>query len=259
MPNRIHRLWPVEYWQNKKRQFMAGSSGNIIRACSLCLLATIFIISVAAGVYTSRPSQEARHIPLRPMPARQIMPAKVAPDEPSVNANTPVPVKPGEQAEKTAQAKGEAQVSVQAQEVKQAEKIQHTPSKTFAPQNWPVSGAVIHEFGWQQHPLFKDWRFHTGIDLQVESGQPVASAISGIVTDVEESPKTGLTVKIASGPWLVHHGTLSSVLVKAGDKVEAGQTLGKAGQSAQEPYPHVHLTIEKDGKFINPGEVLPSR
>lgn len=216
---------------------MAGSSGaNILRAWGLGLLAALFVVSVAAGVYTARPQQEARHIPLRPMPEEQILPAKVAPEEPIANVNKAIPVKPQAPVKEPAPA-----------------------DKAYEPQIWPVNGVVSHEFGWQQHPVFKDWRFHTGIDLPAEIGQTVLAAISGNVTGVEQNPKTGLTVKIASGPWIVHHGSLASAAVKTGDKVTAGQTIGTAGEASQEPYPHVHLAIEKNGKFINPVEVLPRR
>ena len=43
-----------------------------------------------------------------------------------------------------------------------------------------------------------------------------------------------------------------SVSVKAGQAVSAGQKLGSVGFSGQAAFPHVHLTIRKDGKALDP-------
>lgn len=230
MPNRIsQKLWPVEYWQNKKRQFLAGSNGRSIwYPFGLGILALVFAFTVAAGVITARPHEQAKHIPLKPIQEEHRLPIKVS--ERALIVEKPAIVR------------------------KQEPVIEQA-----YPAVWPLTGRVSHAFGWQQHPALKDWRFHTGVDLSGEIGQPVTSAISGLVQQVNRDAKTGLTVVITSGPWTVYHGSLSSSSVKAGEKVAEGQTIGQAGTAFQEPYPHVHLAIEKNGKYIDPVEVLPER
>lgn len=233
--NHPPRLWPVEYWQNKKKQFMAGSiSGRRIwLASGLGGIAVLFAVTVAAGILTARPYEQARHIPLRPLPEDQLLPQQLtAEKEPSTTANKAV-VKNPKQMDKLVAASG--------------------------PEVWPATGEIVHGFGWQQHPVFQDWRYHTGIDLACAQGQPVTAAISGEVAEVRQDPKTGLTVIIGNGPWLVHHGSLAAAIVRRGEKVLAGQQIGGAGTSFQEPYPHLHLAIEKDGKYLNPQDVLPGQ
>jgi murein DD-endopeptidase MepM/ murein hydrolase activator NlpD len=236
MLNRIsQRLWPIEYWQNKKKQFMAGglNERRIWLASGLAGLALLFTVTVAAGILTARPYEQVRQIPLGSLsegqPLRQRDPSEAA-TKPIVQRNAVTANSPSSE-----------------------------PVVPSQPNAWPASGAINHEFGWQQHPVLKDWRYHTGVDLAAEAGQPVTAALSGKVSELRQDARTGLTVIVSAGSWTVHHGSLATAAVKPGDQVVAGQTIGTAGESFQEPYPHVHLAIEKSGKFVNPIEVLPSR
>jgi hypothetical protein len=43
-----------------------------------------------------------------------------------------------------------------------------------------------------------------------------------------------------------------SVTVKTGDKIDRGAKLGEAGYSGMAAFPHVHLTVRKDGKSVDP-------
>lgn len=56
------------------------------------------------------------------------------------------------------------------------------------------------------------------------------------------------------GGWQTQYCHLrqGSVKVKAGDRVEAGSPLGLVGLSGKTEFPHVHLTVRKDGKAIDP-------
>ena len=48
------------------------------------------------------------------------------------------------------------------------------------------------------------------------------------------------------------HLKQGSVLVKSGEDVSAGQELGFVGQSGKAAFPHVHLSVRKDGKVVDP-------
>jgi murein DD-endopeptidase MepM/ murein hydrolase activator NlpD len=236
MPNMSQVLWPIKYWKNKKRQFMAGGIGggrNVWVAFGMGLLAILFAFTATVGILTARPHEQAQHIPLRPIPEEQLFLASVPTSrEPSAIVNkvaTSHPVTPS------------APVSAR-------------------PDTWPLAGASIeHDFGWQKHPVLKDWRYHTGVDLTAAAGQPVVAALAGQVIAVRSDSKTGLTVVVTSTPWSVYHGSLAVATVKPGDTVTAGQTIGTVGTSFQEPYPHLHLAIEKNGQYVDPSEVLPAR
>lgn len=238
MLNRISRkLWPIEYWQNKKKQFMAGglNERRIWMASGLAAVAVVFVATAVAGILTSKSYEQAQYIPLRPLPEVQL-PAQIDPIDPSKTATKPiVPSK----------ATDRPVASVQ-------------PEVPPHPSIWPGSGSLTLEFGWQQHPVMKDWIYHSGVDIATEVGQPVKATIGGKVTELRQDPRTGLTIVVATGSWTIHHGSLASATVKSGDTVNAGQTIGTSGESFHEPYPHIHLAIEKNGQFVNPVDVLPN-
>ena len=168
-------LWPVKYWQNKKRQFMAGmvDGGRTIWVASgLGLLAILFAFTVTAGILTARPHEQAQQIPLRPIAENQLF-----------SASDPQSREPSTVANKSVTPRKAPPVLAPAQ-----------------PDVWPLAGAVKHEFGWQQHPVLKDWRYHTGIDLTAEAGTPVVAALTGQVIAVRTDPKIGLTIIVASAP-----------------------------------------------------------
>ena len=51
------------------------------------------------------------------------------------------------------------------------------------------------------------------------------------------------------------HLRKGSVVVKAGDRVEIGSKLGLVGFSGEAAFPHVHLSVRKDGQKIDPFSV----
>ena len=48
------------------------------------------------------------------------------------------------------------------------------------------------------------------------------------------------------------HMALGSITVASGQQVTAGTVLGKVGLSGQTQFPHVHLSVRKDGEVIDP-------
>ncbi|WP_454265707.1 M23 family metallopeptidase [Rossellomorea marisflavi] len=49
---------------------------------------------------------------------------------------------------------------------------------------------------------------------------------------------------------------LASISVKAGQKVEQGQKIGVMGDTGQSTGVHLHIEVYKDGKMLNPLNVL---
>jgi murein DD-endopeptidase MepM/ murein hydrolase activator NlpD len=65
----------------------------------------------------------------------------------------------------------------------------------------------------------------------------------------------GNTVLIDNGNgWqtIYCHMREGSVRVKVGDRVETGQSLGLVGQSGAAEFPHLHLTVRHNGKWVDP-------
>jgi Peptidase family M23 len=54
------------------------------------------------------------------------------------------------------------------------------------------------------------------------------------------------------------HLRQGSVLVKPGERIAAGAKLGEVGYSGQAGFPHVHLTVRRDGKALDPFDGGPA-
>lgn len=120
----------------------------------------------------------------------------------------------------------------------------------------PLKGTVLLAYGWQLHPVYQDWRFHSGIDVAAQEGEKIKAVMGGRVEDINENPKTGLTVTVANKQYTCYYGSLSAVKVAKGDLVKAGDTLGTAGSCKAEPAVHLHFAVKKQGQFINPTEIF---
>jgi len=119
-----------------------------------------------------------------------------------------------------------------------------------------VKGQIKLNFGWQLHPLYNDWRYHTGIDVLGEEGQNVTAIQSGQVIEILRDNNSGLTVVVKNNEYKVYYGSLAKAAVAKGSYIDAGQEIGKMGSFAAEPYSHLHLAIKKGDEYIDPALVI---
>ncbi len=112
---------------------------------------------------------------------------------------------------------------------------------------------ISSRFGIRFHPILKIYRPHHGVDYSAPYGSPVHAVASGVVKVAGWMGGYGKTVIIKhSNGFETLYGHLSSIAVKAGQKVEQGQIIGKVGSTGLSTGPHLHFEVRKDGKLINP-------
>jgi hypothetical protein len=88
----------------------------------------------------------------------------------------------------------------------------------------------------------------------IRDGMPDIS-IRNIDRSLIEGKEAGNSVAIQHGNgWETQYSHLrkGSVLVQAGDHVEAGQVLGLVGLSGKTEFPHLHFSVRSHGKIIDP-------
>ena len=96
-------------------------------------------------------------------------------------------------------------------------------------------------------------RMHTGVDFPAPSGTPVLAARSGVVTVVDWIDGYGNVVAIAH-----EHGVstlyahLSAFLVRDGQRVSAGEPIGRVGSTGASSGPHLHFEVRIRGAAIDP-------
>ena len=147
-----------------------------------------------------------------------------------------------------------------AEENAQQQTVPVKPEKRLA----PVSGDLLTEYAEDTlcyNPTTRDWRTHRGIDIAAEAGTDVCAAADGTVYTVYEDETMGMTVVIRhEGGYTTTYSSLAEdVLVKAGDPVSAGQTIGKVGNTAlleNAIGDHLHFAVSCAEEFVDPAEFL---
>lgn len=108
-------------------------------------------------------------------------------------------------------------------------------------------------------------KHHTGVDFGASSGTPINVPLGGTVVSVTTSGAYGksILIKLKDGNYmrLAH---LSMMAVGKGDKLSAGQFVGRVGSTGASTGPHLHLEIMKSrnfaaGSFIDPIAYLNSK
>jgi murein DD-endopeptidase MepM/ murein hydrolase activator NlpD len=129
---------------------------------------------------------------------------------------------------------------------------------------WPEPKAQISQGFGPSHlalePSFGGYpHFHTGIDLVEPFGSAVYAADDGIVALVgSSSTGYGRYVVIAhSGGLDTLYGHLSTALVKVGQQVVQGQTIGLEGSTGNSTGPHLHFELRIKQQPIDPTPYLP--
>jgi peptidoglycan hydrolase FlgJ len=121
----------------------------------------------------------------------------------------------------------------------------------------PVESGISSDFGWRVDPIDGKTRFHQGVDFDVPSRTPVKSVMSGKVVSSGWEKGYGYMVEVkhADG-YTSRYGHNSRLLVREGDKVEAGTVIALSGSTGRSTGPHLHFEIRKGNVALNPVKVL---
>jgi murein DD-endopeptidase MepM/ murein hydrolase activator NlpD len=104
------------------------------------------------------------------------------------------------------------------------------------------------------------WRTHDAVDLAGEKGTRVLAVGDGTVAEVTNDALWGGVVRIdhPDGYASIYSGLVIGDKITTGTQVKAGQEIGTLGDIPAEisAETHLHFTLMKDGKAVDPGEVL---
>lgn len=113
-------------------------------------------------------------------------------------------------------------------------------------------------YGWRNSPFNAGARtFHGGIDMAVSQGTPIYAALDGTVTAVGYNATYGNYVIIThhSG-YKTLYGHMKTTACRKGNFVYTNTVIGYVGSTGMSTGPHLHFTVYKNGKTINPMTVL---
>lgn len=112
-------------------------------------------------------------------------------------------------------------------------------------------------FGYRIHPVYKDWRKHNGVDLGAPKGTPIIASRGGKITIATWNNSAGYYVKIDHGDGFASvYMHMTHYIVKKGDTVKAGQTIGYVGSTGTSTGNHLHFGIMYKGTYVNPAKYI---
>ncbi|MCK4930981.1 MAG: peptidoglycan DD-metalloendopeptidase family protein [Candidatus Aminicenantes bacterium] len=118
----------------------------------------------------------------------------------------------------------------------------------------PTKGYWASPFGWRDDPFTGKRTFHPGVDIATHNGNPVVATADGLVLSTQTDRIGGKTIKIShpNSGYVTIYCHLSKYMVKPGQRVKRGDTLGLVGKTGRARGPHVHYEVRLNGKRLNP-------
>jgi murein DD-endopeptidase MepM/ murein hydrolase activator NlpD len=120
----------------------------------------------------------------------------------------------------------------------------------------PAVGDVSSPYGMRTHPVTGAFKAHTGIDFGYGDGLAYAAA-EGTVEEVRFDSAYGNLITIAHGTGInTRYAHLAGTSVRPGERVSAGQVVGRIGATGLATGPHLHFEIQVNGRFQDPADWL---
>lgn len=120
----------------------------------------------------------------------------------------------------------------------------------------PVDGARLSSvFGRRTHPVYGNVRMHTGVDFAAAQGTPVKATAPGRVSFIGRRGGYGRVVEISHGSdTMTRYAHLSAVPegLSRGQRVAAGDLIGRVGATGTATGPNLHYEVLVDGRPTDP-------
>jgi septal ring factor EnvC (AmiA/AmiB activator) len=118
---------------------------------------------------------------------------------------------------------------------------------------WPADGDVMARFGRQKHPQFNTYVHRKGIDIRAPEGSGIRAVMAGTVAFADWLKGYGLVVILdhANGFFSLY-AHASALVVKSGDRVQAGQTIGTTGDTGMTNDNTLYFELREGAEPVDP-------
>ena len=118
---------------------------------------------------------------------------------------------------------------------------------------WPLYGEITSEYGWRIHPITGDSRYHSGMDIGGDYGDPIVAAAAGTVIYSGWISGYGYAVIIDHGGGIsTLYGHNEALAVGEGQTVSQGQVIAYCGSTGNSTGPHCHFEVRVNGEPTDP-------
>lgn len=117
----------------------------------------------------------------------------------------------------------------------------------------PVQGKIISAYGPKLDGLHND-----GINIKAPSGTPVRAAENGTIVFAGSELKGygNLVIIRHADKFMTAYAHMQKILVKRGETVKAGQSIGTVGETGGVDSPQLHFEIRKGSDALDPQKYL---
>jgi murein DD-endopeptidase MepM/ murein hydrolase activator NlpD len=120
-----------------------------------------------------------------------------------------------------------------------------------------VEERITSPFGTRSRAGGRGSAFHEGVDIKTRPGEPVRAAAAGTVSFAGRQRGYGNVVIVDHGSgFTTRYAHLFYAAVRRGDRVGAGETIGRAGKRGTATGTHLHFEIRYRGKPLDPMRYL---
>ena len=115
----------------------------------------------------------------------------------------------------------------------------------------PVPGNITSHYGYRRY------RFHSGTDIDLITGDSVRAAFDGMVRFTNYEGGYGNVVVLRHGNGLeTFYAHLSKILVDSNTLVKAGEIIGLGGNTGRSSGSHLHFEVQYLGKAFNSESII---
>ena len=128
---------------------------------------------------------------------------------------------------------------------------------------WPASGATLIGYSMDQtvyFPTLEQYKYNPAIIIGGQVGEEIGAAAPGIVSNIEQTAQTGVTVTLDMGNgYTAVYGQLKEVPLQIGDYVGAGELIGYVSEPTKYysmEGANLYFEVQKDGAPVNPVDFM---
>lgn len=118
---------------------------------------------------------------------------------------------------------------------------------------WPTTGTMVSTFGRQEHARYRTMIFNHGIEIRAPEKQKIASVFEGVVLYADWFKGYGRLIVLDHGEdYYTVYAHAAEILVKVGDRVAKGQTIGLIGNTGSVNGSQLYFEVRHRGRPQDP-------